>query len=165
MNTAATVFTVVSLFFCSSVWSQNRHYLEESKEYDVGAGDTAVLGKSKGAEVYAYLDLYRKTRWDPADLVQDSFTMKYGAYDTATGNGFYRYFFRGDFDVAELPNEFEGRKFVIIGVEVLKKKETGENINVMYLKGFQENTVIWVDFDDAVKYMEIQRFIGKKRDN
>jgi hypothetical protein len=33
----------------------------------------------------------------------------------------------------------------------------------MYLKGFQENTIIWVDFDDAVKYMEIERFIAKKR--
>ncbi len=163
MSIKATVYTVVSMFLCTSLCAQNRPFQEDVKEYEVGAGDTAVLGKSKGAEVYAYLDLYRKTRWDPADLVQDSFTLKYGAYDSATGNGFYRYFFRGDFDVAELPNEFKGRKCEILGVEVLKKKETGEDINVMYLKGFQENTVIWVDFDDAVKYMEIERFIAKKR--
>ena len=88
----------------------------QTQEVSVGAGDTMVLGKPTSPEVYAYLDIFRKTRWDPKPLPNDEFTQKFGTYDSSTGNGFFRYFFRGDFDAAELPASFEGRKLPILGV-------------------------------------------------
>lgn len=135
---------------------------QQKVEMEIGTGDTAVIGKSKGAEVFAYLDIFRKTRWDPDPLPLDSFSMKYPTYDSATGNGFYRYFFRGDFDAAELPNEFEGRELEILGIEVLVDTKTGDPKNIMYLKSEIPDTVIWVDFDDALKYGEIETFVLNK---
>lgn len=135
---------------------------QQKVEMEIGTGDTAVIGKSNGAEVFAYLDIFRKTRWDPDPLPLDSFSMKYPTYDSATGNGFYRYFFRGDFDAAELPNEFEGRELEILGIEVLVDTKTGGPKNIMYLKSDIPDTVIWVDFDEALKYGEIETFVLNK---
>lgn len=135
---------------------------QQKVEMEIGTGDTAIIGKSKGAEVFAYLDIFRKTRWDPDPLPLDSFSMKYPTYDSATGNGFYRYFFRGDFDAAELPNEFEGRELEILGIEVLVDTKTGDPKNIMYLKSDIPDTVIWVDFDDSLKYGEIETFVLNK---
>lgn len=132
---------------------------QQKVEMEIGTGDTAVIGKSNGAEVFAYIDIFRKTRWDPDPLPLDSFSMKYPTYDSATGNGFYRYFFRGDFDAAELPNAFEGRELEILGIEVLVDTKTGGLKNIMYLKSGIPDTVIWVDFDDALKYGEIETFV------
>lgn len=132
---------------------------QQKVEMEIGTGDTAVIGKSNGAEVFAYIDIFRKTRWDPDPLPLDSFSMKYPTYDSATGNGFYRYFFRGDFDAAELPNAFEGRELEILGIEVLVDTKTGGPKNIMYLKSGIPDTVIWVDFDDALKYGEIETFV------
>lgn len=135
---------------------------QQKVEMEIGTGDTAVIGKSNGAEVFAYLDIFRKTRWDPDPLPLDSFSMKYPTYDSSTGNGFYRYFFRGDFDAAELPNEFEGRELEILGIEVLVDTKTGGPKNIMYLKSDIPDTVIWVDFDEALKYGEIETFVLNK---
>ncbi len=120
-------------------------------EIEIGMGDTAVIGKTSLSE-FVHLDIYRRTRWDP-----DS-----PAYDTATGNGFFQSFFKGDYDAAELPALYAGRKFVILGVEVLKNKNTGKDMNIMYLHGDVVNSVIWVDFDRAVETKEIS-FIPAKR--
>lgn len=138
---------------------------QEKVEMEIGTGDTAIIGKSTGAEVFAYLDIFRKTRWDPDPLPLDSFTIKYPTYDSSTGNGFYRYFFRGDFDAAELPNAFEGRELEILGIEVLVDTKTGDPKNIMYLKSEIPDTVIWVDFDDAMKYGEIETFVLNKNKN
>lgn len=134
--------------------------IPQEEEIDIGAGDTAVLKTPKGAAEYAFIDIYRKTRWAPNQGPNDIKTTP--GYDTATGNGFYADFFEGDFDVAELPADFKGKKFVILGVEVLKNKNTGADMNIMYLHSDIPNSVIWVDFDDAVKFKEIE-FIPKKR--
>jgi hypothetical protein len=121
------------------------------EEIDIGCGDTAIIGKTSLSE-FVNLDIYRRTRWDPEAT----------AYDTATGNGFYQSFFKGDYDAAELPALYAGRKFVILGVEILKNKNTGKDMNIMYLHGDVENSVIWVDFDRAVETKEIS-FIPAKR--
>ena len=123
----------------------------EEVEIEIGKGDTALIGKTSLAE-FVHLDIYRRTRWDPDAT----------GYDTATGNGFYQSFFKGDYDAAELPALYAGRKFVILGVEVLKNKNTGKDMNIMYLHGDVENSVIWVDFDRAVETREIS-FIPAKR--
>ncbi len=123
----------------------------EEVEIEIGKGDTALIGKTSLAE-FVHLDIYRRTRWDPDAP----------GYDTATGNGFYQSFFKGDYDAAELPALYAGRKFVILGVEVLKNKNTGKDMNIMYLHGDVENSVIWVDFDRAVETREIS-FIPTKR--
>lgn len=127
----------------------------QSQEVSVGTGDTIVLGKPTSSEVYAYLDIFRKTRWDPKPLPNDEFTQKFGTYDSSTGNGFFRYFFRGDFDVAELPVSFEGQKLPILGVEVIPGKSEGELVNVMYLKTDDPNEIIIVEFDNAMKFGEL----------
>jgi len=124
---------------------------EEEVEIEIGRGDTALIGKTSLSE-FVHLDIYRRTRWDPDAP----------GYDTATGNGFYQSFFKGDYDAAELPALYAGRKFVILGVEVLKNKNTGKDMNIMYLHGDVENSVIWVDFDRAVETREIS-FIPAKR--
>jgi len=123
----------------------------EEVEIEIGRGDTALIGKTSLSE-FVHLDIYRRTRWDPDAP----------GYDTATGNGFYQSFFKGDYDAAELPALYAGRKFVILGVEVLKNKNTGKDMNIMYLHGDVENSVIWVDFDRAVETREIS-FIPAKR--
>ena len=58
-------------------------------------------------------------------------------------------------------SDFKGKKLVILGVEVLKNKNTGADMNIMYLNSEIPNSVIWVDFDEAVKFNEIG-FIPRK---
>lgn len=127
----------------------------QSKEVSVGAGDTILLGKPVSPEVFAYIDIFKKTRWDPKPLPDDEFTRRYGTYDSATGNGFFRYFFRGDFDAAELPATFQGRKMPILGVEVIPGKKEDQWVNVMYLKTKSPNEIVVVEFDEATQYGEI----------
>jgi hypothetical protein len=125
----------ISLFACNAVLAQKN----EQVEVELKRGDTLQIGKTGGSE-FKHLDMYRKTRWAGNEP----------AYDTATGNGFFQSFFAtGDFDVAELPKEYAGRKFVVLGVEVLSNKKTGQPMNIMYLQGEKPNMVIWVDFDKA----------------
>jgi hypothetical protein len=121
----------------------------DSVEVEIKRGDTLQVGKAAG-EVFQHLDLYRKTRWAGNEPT----------YDTATGNGFFQSFFAtGDFDVAELPKAYTGRKFVVLGVEVLSNKKTGEPMNVLYLQGEKSNLVIWVDFDKAFEHGELHLLI------
>ena len=128
-------------------------------EVSITVGDTLVLGKPKSSSVFAFIDIFRKTRWDPNPLPNDEFTQKYKTYDSATGNGFYRYFFRGYFDAAELPASFEGRKFRIKGLEVVSKEKDGSPMNVIYLETDQEDTIIMVDIDNAAEFGEIENVI------
>ncbi len=116
-------------------------------EVEIGRGDTLQIGKAKGRDVFEHIDMYRKTRW----------TGNEPSYDTATGNGFFQSFFAtGDFDVAELPKAYEGRKFVVLGVEVLSNKKTAQPMNIMYLQGEKPNLIIWVDFDKAFETGELK---------
>jgi hypothetical protein len=117
----------------------------DSAEVEIARGDTLIIGKTTG-ENFKYLDMYRKTRWVGNEP----------AYDTATGDGFFKSFFStGDFDVAELPKAYSGRKFLVLGVEILQNKNTGQPMNVLYLKGSMPHTVIWVDFDEAMQSGEL----------
>jgi hypothetical protein len=118
----------------------------DSVEVEIKVGDSIEIGTCKG-DHYQHLDFYKKTRWSPVAT----------PYDTATGSGFYASFFAtGDFDIAELPATFKGKTFVVLGVEVLGNKKTGKPMHVLYLKGPQPNTVIWVDFYEAVDAGEIK---------
>ena len=121
-------------------------------EINIGRGDTALIGKTS-ASVFFHLDMYRRTRWEPGAP----------SYDTATGNGFYQSFFKGDYDVAELPSSYSGQKMVILGVEVLKNKNTGKDMNIMYLYGDIPNFIVWVDFDKAMATGEISFIPDKLR--
>lgn len=108
-------------------------------EVEISRGDTLQIGKANTG-VFEHLDMYRKTRWAGNEP----------AYDTATGNGFFQSFFAtGDFDVTELPKAYAGRRLVVLGVEVLSNKKTGQPMNIMYLQDEKPNTVIWADFDKA----------------
>lgn len=131
---------------------KSENILPPPYEINIGRGDTALIGKTS-ASVFYHLDMYRRTRWEPGAP----------AYDTATGNGFYQSFFKGDYDAAELPSSYSGQKMVILGVEVLKNKNTGKDMNIMYLYGDMPNSIIWVDFDEAMATGEISFIPVKSR--
>ncbi len=145
----------IFIFFISiSLFAQSKEDVQTG-ELNVSVGDTLVLGKPKSAEVFAYIDIFKKTRWDPRPLPDDEFTRKFKTYDSSTGNGFYRWFFRGDFDAAELPAKYQGRKFPILGLEVLSREKSGEPYHVVYLKTDKDEVVIMVDIDQAAQFDEI----------
>lgn len=117
----------------------------DSNEVELKVGDSMEIGICPG-EHFIHLDYFRKTRWVGGEP----------AYDTATGNGFYQSFFTtGDFNALELPPEFSGRRFAILGMEVLVNKNTGEDMGVLYLRGPDPHSVIWVDFKEALEKSEI----------
>lgn len=132
------------ILFCAVATLQAQS--ADSVEIEILRGDTLQIGKTETA-FFKHLDMYKKTRW----------TGNEPAYDTATGAGFFQSFFAtGDFDVAELPKAYTGRKFVVLGVEVLQNKNTGQPMNVLYLRGDLPHTIIWVDFDQAFDSGELQ---------
>lgn len=121
----------------------------DSVEIEVNVGDSIEIGSCKG-DHFQHLDYFRKTR----------FTKTEKPYDTASGDGFYASFFTsGDFDMLELPASYKGKTFVVLGLEVLNNKKTGNPMHVMYLKGPDPNSIIWVDFYDAIEDAEI-KFVG-----
>lgn len=117
----------------------------DSVEIDVKVGDTVEINACP-APFFKYLDYFRKTRWIGNEP----------AYDTATGEGFYKSFFStGDFNAAELSADFSGKRFGILGMEVLSNKKTGEPMYILYLNGPEPNSIIWVDFYEALAEREI----------
>lgn len=127
-----------------SPWFSDMH-AQPTIEVDVEVGDTVEI-KSCPAPYFKHLDLFRKTRWVGNEP----------AYDTATGDGFYKSFFStGDFNAEELSADFSGKKFAIMGMEVLNNKNTGEPMYVLYLQGPLPNSIIWVDFYEALDENEI----------
>jgi hypothetical protein len=157
-----TLLIGVLVFLPKSGFTQ-QHYEPLTGELYIAVGDTLVIGKPKSEKVFAFIDIFKKTRWDPRPLPEDAFTQKFGTYDSSTGNGFYRYFFRGDFDAAELPAHFEGRRFPILGIEVVTKEKNQTPLNVVYLKTDQEHVVIMVEIDNATQYDEIEGVIYAPR--
>ncbi len=121
----------------------------DSVEIVVNVGDSIEIGSCKG-DHFQHLDYFRKTRFIKTEK----------PYDTASGDGFYASFFTsGDFDMFELPASYKGKTFVVLGLEVLSNKKTGNPMHVMYLKGSDPNSIIWVDFYEAVESAEI-KFVG-----
>ena len=115
-------------------------------EIDLQVGDSIVIGACTRS-TFTHLDFYRKTRWVGNEPV----------YDTTTGDGFYKsYFGGGDFNIYELPAEYSMQHFRVMGLEVLSNKNTVEPMYIMYLEGPEPNSVIWVDFYEALESGEIQ---------
>ena len=54
------------------------------------------------------------------------------------------------------PKAYAGRKFVVLGVEVLSNKKTGQPMNIIYLQGEKPKLIIWVDFDKAFETGELK---------
>lgn len=118
----------------------------DSVEITISPGDSIKIGTCK-SDHFKHLDYYRKTR----------FPVVSQPYDSATGEGFYRSFFTsGDFDVYELPASYSKKTFVVIGMELLTNKNTREPMYILYLKGPDPNSVIWVDFYEAIHEEEIR---------
>lgn len=128
---------------------------DDTLEIELAVGDSMEIGICPG-DHYLYLDFFRKTRWAGNEE----------PYDTSTGHGFYQSFFTsGDFNALELEPSYRGRRFAILGMEVLVNKNTGADMAVMYLTGPEPNSVIWVDYYDALEKKEIglpgQDFLAK----
>lgn len=143
------VFFIISfLFFSQIAFSQST--AEDSVEVEIVVGDSIEIGNPSDT-AFKHIDFFRKTRWS-ADTI---------SYDTATGFGFYKSFFSGgDFDVAELPASYKGKRFAVLGLEVLTNKNTHEPMYIIYLQGPKHNEILWVDFYLAVDAGEI-KFIAK----
>lgn len=135
------------LFFVSSVaLAQTR--TEDSVEIEVKVGDSITLDSCSG-DHYLHVDYFRKTRWVGTPK----------PYDTSTGEGFYKSFFTsGDFDIKDLPCSYKGTTLAVMGVEVLSNKNTGQPMYVLYLRGRDPNSILWVDFYEAVEAGEL-RFV------
>ncbi len=143
VHIAAVRFLLIIFFLATTGL---RAQSADSVEVEIARGDTLQIGTVETA-FFKHLDMYKKTRWTGTEP----------AYDTASGEGFFKSFFAtGDFDVAELPKAYTGRKFVVLGVEVLQNKNTGQPMNVLYLRGDLPHTVIWVDFDQAFESGELR---------
>ncbi|MBL7811709.1 MAG: hypothetical protein JNL57_05755 [Bacteroidetes bacterium] len=141
MKSMSRILILLPFVFFGSLQGQT-----DSVERMIQRGDSLIVGTCYGSN-FKHLDMYRKTRWQGNEPT----------YDTATGTGFFASFFAtGDFDVAELPASYSRRKFEVIGVEVLTRKETGTPLNILYLRGDLPNSVIWVDFDEAFDSGEIR---------
>jgi len=137
------LFISILVLIPNWVFSQSN---SDSVEITINVGDSVEIGNCVG-DHYINLDYFRKTRWTGA----------YKSYDTATGDGFYASFFAtGDFDMYELPAKFKKRTFVVLGLEVLTNKKTGNPMHVVYLRGPDPNSIIWVDFYEAVDSAEIK---------
>jgi hypothetical protein len=141
----------IMLFFASAVVAQGTEVpgmvkpTEDSLELELQLGDTMEVGACP-SPAFKHMDYFKKTRWEGEPI----------PYDTATGNGFYKSFFTsGDFDIYELPASFSGKKFVIMGMEVLTDKNTGKDIAILYLRGPEPHSVIWVDFEPAIDNKEL----------
>ncbi|MBS3914513.1 MAG: hypothetical protein KG003_08435 [Bacteroidetes bacterium] len=140
-------FILCSLSFSTFLHAQKLSTSDTTKEIELElhVGDTMEIGICEGAN-FKHLDYFRKTRW--ADTIIP--------YDTATGEGFYKSFFTtGDFDASELPASFSGAYYEIMGMEVLINKNTGKEMGILYLKATEPNSVIWVDFTEAMQAKEI----------
>jgi hypothetical protein len=115
------------------------------QEVELKVGDSMEIGSCAG-EYFQHIDYFKKTRFSDDKI----------AYDTATGQGFYKSFFTtGDFDAAELPAAFSGRRFAIMGMEVLANTNTGKEMGILYLRGPDPHSVIWVDFSEALEAGEL----------
>jgi hypothetical protein len=142
-----SLFLVTSISCFTAVQAQTMPdtVAKAGEEVELKVGDSMEIGVCKGA-YFEHLDYFRKTRWS-GDT---------SAYDTATGEGFYKSFFTtGDFDARELPASFSGRRFAILGMEVLMNKNTDKEMGVLYLRGPDPNSVIWVDFSEALDSGEL----------
>lgn len=144
------VFFLISVVF-SSMFGMYAQELpgtsvdEDTSGIELAVGDTLEIGTCDSG-AFKYLDYFRKTRWQGGEE----------AYDTTTGSGFYHSFFStGDFNAEELACSFSGQKFTILGMEVLVNKNTGKDMAVLYLNGPDPNSVIWVDFYEALESAEI----------
>lgn len=132
-------------FLANAQNNEEVQYDTTEKEVQLQVGQYLTIGNTE-SDVFLHLTYYKKTR------IVDTKT----PYDTATGKGFFQSFFlEGDFDSKPLPKQFSGRKFTILGMETLVKKETKEAKQVIYLKGDEPNSVIWVDVENAFLAEEI----------
>lgn len=113
-------------------------------EIELSVGDTLTLGDCKNT-YYNHINYFKKTRFP-----------EFIPYDTATGQGFYASFFAtGDFDAKKLSCSYAGKKFAILGIESLMDKKTKENFTVVYLKGDEAHSVLWVEIEPASNSLEI----------
>ncbi len=117
-----------------------------SAQTDIKVGDSLTIGKCSSAEFgFLNIDKVVKTRWVDRGLT----------YDTATGDGFYFYFFNeGDVDSRRLPCDYEGKKFRIASMDYYKKEGGGKRL-VMLGQIDNERTVLWIEVDEAIKTKEL----------
>lgn len=117
-----------------------------SAQTNISVGDSLTLGQCSNTEFgFLHIDLVVKTRWVDRGLT----------YDSATGDGFYPYFFNeGDVDSRRLPCEYAGRKFRIASMD-WHKNDDGTKRLVILGQIDNANTVLWIEADEAVEAKEL----------
>jgi len=120
---------------------------EEETEVFMQVGDLIQLEDCQGSS-FRYVEMHRKTRTTRAPGEAPG-------YDTATGQGFFDWFFKeGDFDSMKMPCSFSGKSFPILSMQTFSDRETGAPRDVLFLK-IDEQTVAWVEFYPATEAGEI----------
>lgn len=114
-------------------------------EVQIQVGSILELAPTDSAS-YQYIDLYTKTRFETAEVSQDSISSA----------GLYNYFFsRGDFDAYRLPATMQGQQLRIAAFQNVEDKEG--NIRTIILCWFQQNkSMIWIEmnaFDAGEVYL------------
>lgn len=138
MKTSSRILIYIVLFVFTPLISQ--------AQTDVKIGDSLTLGKCSSIEFgFLHIDKVIKTRWVDRGLT----------YDSATGDGFYFYFFNeGDVDSRRLPCEYTGRKFRVASMSY-HKKDDGHKRLVILGQIDDERTVLWIEVDEAIKAKEL----------
>ncbi len=107
-------------------------------------GDSIVLG-TPADSLFKHAFLVTKTRISPTVI----------AYDTATGKGFHNAFFSlGDFNMGNLAPTYAGQILPVIAMEYLSTKD-GKGRYVVFLDIPLENSLIWLDIEDAAETGEV----------
>lgn len=133
-------YIYIVLLFCLAIPFKSK------AQVDITVGDSLTLGQCSHTEFgFLHIDLVVKTRWVDRGLV----------YDTATGDGFYPYFFNeGDVDSRRLPCEYAGRKFRVASLD-WHKNDDGSKRLVILGQIDNQNTVLWIEADEAVATKEL----------
>lgn len=100
----------------------------------------------KGKKIIESMDIYRKT------LMPQQITI-----DTATGDGVFESFFdAGDFDAKRLPCSYSNKKYKVAALRVFEDQNTHKDKRVMVLYTSDPLAMIWVEFDKAIEFKEIE---------
>lgn len=114
------------------------------KQIEVGMMVKLTACKS-GSKSFTSMDMYRKTRIPPGQIV----------IDTSTGDGVFENFFApGDFDARRLPCEYANKKYKVAALREFEEEKSVKRVMILYTK--DPYTMIWVEFDKAVELKEIE---------
>lgn len=119
----------------------------QTGEIELRVGDSLTLGTCSNPTFgFMAIDMVTKTRWVDRGIT----------YDTATGEGFYPYFFNeGDVDSKRLPCDYTGKKFRIAGLQQIKQDSGLYKTIIFGQLSTNPMEILWVEVEQAAKLKEL----------